>query len=231
MQNHLINRDYRLPKEFEVAGKYYAPTSGFLTLNLISQDGTVLHTDDLPANNPSLWVIAGDIFTLDNTERFKYVFLTVEFTSNNENVIYQESFRVIRFKPITVTPARVLAELGDTGNEIDTGLIDSYQAYCDLSEKIGTDLFADPRKSPEANNAIFAHLVITLIPTLHLKLKSLVAIDDHKTQRFSLDMDALRDHYSSQLFRILRDHFAYEDTTAYEPLLTFATRSDIITGE
>lgn len=231
MQNHLMSRDYRLPKEFEVAGKFYVPTTGYLTINLIDQTGSVLYSDDLPANNPSAWVIAGDIFTLDATERFKQVFLDVQFQSENSTHIYSESFRVIRFKPITVTPSRVVAELGDTGNEIDLSLIDVYQAYVDLSDKIGADLFADSRKSPEANKAIFAQLVLTLLPTLQFKLKALVAIDDHKIQRLQLDFDALRDHYSVQLNRVLIDHFGYEDRTAYEPLITFATRGDIITGE
>lgn len=230
MQNHLINRDYRLPREFEIAGKFYAPTTGILAVSLINQDGTVLHSDDLPANNPSLWFVSGDVFTLDQTERLKLIFLNVEFMSDEGPKTYAQSFRLIKFKPITITPERVLAEIGAERDEVDIGLIDPYMAYCELTEKLGMDLFDDPKKAPEANQAILAQLVLNLLPTLALKLKASQAIDDYKFTRNPLNITQLTDSFASRLFKILSTHFGYEDTTSYEPLITFATRTDIITG-
>lgn len=231
MLSHFVGRDFRLHQEFEVAGKFYAPTTGVLNLNLVAQDGSQLHSFSLPVTEPLNWVITGNNFSLEIDERFKFVFLTVDFMSEEGPKTWSQTLRLIRFKPITINSMRVIQELGAFEDEIASDLIDPYQAYCDLSDKLGTDLFQDPKKAPEANKAILAHIVLQLLPTLSLKLKASHAIDDQKFSRQRVDTAALTEHYSVMLFRTLADHFGYEDTTAYEPLITMVSRTDPFTGE
>ncbi len=231
MQSHFVGRDFRLHQEFEVSGKFYAPTTGVLNLSLTSHDGSELHSSSLPVSDPLNWIITGNNFSLDASERFKFVFLSVDFQSDEGPKTWHQTLRLIRFKPITINAARVLQELGAFEDEISPDLIDTYQAYCDLSDKVGADLFQDPKKAPEANRAILAHIALQLLPTLSLKLKASHAIDDQKFSRQRLDIAALTEHYSVILFRTLADHFGYEDTTAYEPLITIVSRTDPFTGE
>lgn len=231
MKNHFQKRDYKLPTEFEVEGIFYRPTDDDdMQVQIVDAEEMVLFDESFDPNDPDEWLIPGDSLELEPDELAKDVFLTVSFVVGEEPLLYQQHFRIIRQKPITVTPNALRATVGANIDELPSEVLDIYGSYLDISERIGDDLFADPKKVRVANRLIHLYCLLQQLPTLQMRLLHSRAVDDHKFTRDRIDYDKLNDTLMREYETLLAQEFGYSEQVADEPLVTIVSRDDPFGG-
>ncbi len=222
----------KLPKEFTVNDEFYAPDPAedlYVVLRDVS--GAALGNKVyLDLAEPD-WLVPASNFSLDANELSKFLFMEVTFVSKGQQINWSSPVRVVRFKPITVTPLQVRNLLGASNEELPDSVFDIYAGYLEVSEILNQDLFTDVSKVSHANKALLLHVAISQIPTLPLRLLKTREVDDHKMTRQSIDYVTLQGELYANFRSLLVNHFNYVPVDDYEPLLTVVSVTDPLTGE
>lgn len=198
-----------------------------ITWTVESADLTLVATADVPAMAELQdVVIPGSAFVLAPDSKETYLWVTV--TVSNAGLISQEMVQVIARVPLTKTAADVRGLLGVSEDELEDAVVDLYSTYLDVNRRVGLDVLADLSKLREANDLILYHEAIKQTHTLHLKALAEHKIDDHHKKRFGMDLQSLLDSLWSQALSL--EDFVAGQTVAAEPLVSFATTTDVITG-
>lgn len=230
MLNHTQNRDFKLPRMFNISGAYFSPDDGDIEVELIDALGTVVANTYWSWDEPGDWVLPASNFQIEEGAYVLDLFLNVKFTAQGELHHFSDHLRVIRFKPITVTPNALRLMLGANAEEMPDETFDVYGAYVEISERIGSDLFADLTKARVANRLITLKTLLSQIPTLQLRLMQSRAVDDHKFTRAKINYDQLKGELLSEYETLLGTEFGYQEILEAEPLLTVVSRTDPYSG-
>lgn len=229
MLNHITGRDLKLPKEYLVADEYLMPT-GDVTVTILGITGDVVGEHIIqPQNN--VYMVPSTHFGLAGMELAKPLFLQISFTIDDIDHEVMQPLRVIRFKPITVTPKDVRSQVGATLEEMPDSGFDIYGSYLELCEKLGADIFADSQKLLKANRLLLLHVLIKELPTLSLRLLNSRSIDDHKFTRNRINIEEIGNQLKSEYELLMISEFSQVSELIEEPLLTIVNRSDPFTGE
>lgn len=222
----------KLPKEFLVNDQFFTPDPAEdLYVELRDVSGVTLGSRIyLDLAEPD-WLVPASNFSLAVDELSKFLFMEVTFITDGQQITWSSPVRVVRFKPITVTPLQVRNLLGASNEELPDSVFDVYAGYLEVSEILNGDLFSDVTKVVHANKALLLHVAITQIPTLPLRLLKTREVDDHKMTRQSIDYVTLQGELYAQFLSILVKHFNYVPLDDYEPLLTVVPVTDPLTGE
>lgn len=231
MINHTQNRDFKLPRMFEINGAFFAPDADDVELELLSAEGVVITQGFWGFDESDDWIIPASFFTVAPEVYSTDLFLQVKFIANGELHLFSDHLRVIRFKPITVTANALRLALGANAEEMPDETFDIYGAYVEISERIGRDLFADLTKSRVSNRLITLKCLLSQIPTLQLRLMQSRAVDDHKFTRAKVNYDQLKGDLLSEYETLLGTEFGFEEPIDAEPLLTIIGRTDPFAGE
>lgn len=222
----------KLPKEFLVNDQFFTPDPAEdLYVELRDVSGATLGSRIyLDLAEPD-WFVPASNFSLAVDELSKFLFMEVTFITDGQQITWSSPVRVVRFKPITVTPLQVRNLLGASNEELPDSVFDVYAGYLEVSEILNADLFSDVTKVVHANKALLLHVAITQIPTLPLRLLKTREVDDHKMTRQSIDYVTLQGELYAQFRSLLVNHFNYVPVDDYEPLLTVVPVTDPLTGE
>lgn len=222
----------KLPKEFLVNDQFFTPDPAEdLYVELRDVSGATLGSRIyLDLAEPD-WLVPASNFSLAVDELSKFLFMEVTFITDGQQITWSSPVRVVRFKPITVTPLQVRNLLGASNEELPDSVFDVYAGYLEVSEILNADLFSDVTKVVHANKALLLHVAITQIPTLPLRLLKTREVDDHKMTRQSIDYVTLQGELYAQFRSLLVNHFNYVPVDDYEPLLTVVSVTDPLTGE
>lgn len=229
MLNHITGRALKLPKEYLVADEYLMPT-GDVTVTILGITGDVVGEHIIQPQN-SVYMVPSTHFGLAGMELAKPLFLQISFTIDDIDHEVMQPLRVIRFKPITVTPKDVRSQVGATLEEMPDSGFDIYGSYLELCEKLGADLFADSQKLLKANRLLLLHVLIKELPTLSLRLLNSRSIDDHKFTRNRINIEEIGNQLKSEYELLMVSEFSQVSELIEEPLLTIVNRSDPFTGE
>lgn len=229
MINHVTGRDLKLPKEYLVADEYLMPT-GEVTVTILGITGDVVGEHIIQPQN-SVYMVPSTHFGLAGMELAKQLFLQISFTIDDIDHEVMQPLRIIRFKPITVTPKDVRSQVGATLEEMPDSGFDIYGSYLELCEKLGADLFADSQKLLKANRLLLLHVLIKELPTLSLRLLNSRSIDDHKFTRNRINIEEIGNQLKSEYELLMVSEFSQVSELIEEPLLTIVNRSDPFTGE
>ncbi len=222
----------KLPKEFLVNEEFFTPDPAEdLYVELRDVSGATLGSRIyLDLAEPD-WLVPASNFSLAVDELSKFLFMEVTFITDGQQITWSSPVRVVRFKPITVTPLQVRNLLGASNEELPDSVFDVYAGYLEVSEILNADLFSDVTKVVHANKALLLHVAITQIPTLPLRLLKTREVDDHKMTRQSIDYLTLQGELYAQFRSLLVNHFNYVPVAEYAQLLTVVSVTDPLTGE
>lgn len=229
MINHVTGKALKLPKEYLVADEYLVPTDT-VGVTILDITGNVIGNHFIDADN-GVYMVPSTHFGLAGMELAKPLFLQISFTIDDIDHEVMQPLRVIRFKPITVTPKDVRSQVGATLEEMPDSGFDIYGSYLELCEKLGADLFADSQKLLKANRLLLLHVLIKELPTLSLRLLNSRSIDDHKFTRNRINIEEIGNQLKSEYELLMVSEFSQVSELIEEPLLTIVNRSDPFTGE
>lgn len=229
MINHIAGRVLKLPKEYLVDDLYLTPTDEII-VEILDATGNVLGSHSIDPDN-GVYTVPNTHLGLAGMELAKSIFVQLSFTIDDNDYQIMQIVRVIRFKPITVTPNQLRLQVGATIEEMPDAGFDIYGSYLELCERVGSDIFLDPTKLAKANRLIFLHCLIKELPTLSLRLMRSRAVDDHKFQRNRVDLNEVGNQLKSEFELLLVSDFNQVVERIDEPLLTIVQRSDPFLGD
>ena len=229
MINHVTGKALKLPKEYLVADEYLVPTDT-VVVTILDITGNVIGNHFIDADN-GVYMVPSTHFGLADMELAKPLFLQISFTIDDIDHEVMQPLRIIRFKPITVTPNDVRSQVGATLEEMPDSGFDIYGSYLELCEKLGADLFADSQKLLKANRLLLLHVLIKELPTLSLRLLNSRSIDDHKFTRNRINIEEIGNQLRAEYELLMISDFSKESELINEPLLTIVNRSDPFTGD
>lgn len=228
MQNHVAFKPFKLPKEYLVGDDYLVPNDT-VTVSVLDHTGNELGKHYIDAEN-GFYTLPATHLGLAELELAKPLFLQLSFTIDDINYDVSQTIRLIRFKPITITPTQLRSQVGATTEEMPDSGFDIYGSYLELCERVGTDIFADATRMMKANRLILLHTLIKELPTLSLRLLSSRAVDDHKFTRNRINVQEIGNQMKSEYELLLINDFNQTVEQIDEPLLIVVPRPDPFSG-
>lgn len=217
------------------------PDSGSVKLNLRSHNGTLLITDQtitVPNGENSVSInIAGSNNTLSGGQKFASRTAHITYQVGGQTYHQYYPYRVIPWLNHSVTEDKVRFALGVNSNDLPDEAIDItrayYQAEARLAEDsltIATELASGTLNEVRANEVILCTAALEVLPSLRLSVSQKEDNGALSFARFAQapEWDVIEEKIRNRLASALEE--LANTATSASTLLTFATRTDPVTG-
>jgi hypothetical protein len=205
------------------------PDSGSVSVSITNLENQLLQISGEDTPELALQIPEGEL-TVSAGELASFYNLRADYTLNGVDKVYYDLIRVIKNLPITVAPTTVQNILGVSELELESSQIDIYGYYMELTSLLAVDIFSDVSKIVKANQLLAYFAAFNELQTLSLKVLQTFSVDDYKKTRYSnVELQKLSE-IISQKYWSLRSEFDASGALPQEPLVQFATRTDVVTG-
>lgn len=221
----------------EVNGEAVQPTTGTAKFTVYTVLGvaipalTNIAAAMLPGGTEALVVIEGSNNILVDSEPLTR-FVRFQFESGGRVLRQQESYRILPFLPITVTPEYIrMVLLGGVGPS-DKSAYDIYGAYLEAKRAIPTlDDHLVGEYASEANQAIGIYAARPHAKRLMISLNQREKSHDEEVERFrGIDFAAISAGLDAELVSLLMLLNGTGSLTPY-PAVELTTPTDVVTGQ
>lgn len=220
----LFGDDYTIDSEIELNDTLYAADTGSVSVSIRDCLGQEVHSqsgETLPL------VLSGAHFNIEvgHSELYQVI---LGFTVSGKAYKKFISIKVVFPISFGFSDDDVRAFLGVNNTETESLYLDKYEALRLVEEDLEKAIFKDKTVYKKESRLVFLKLILMNIPTLKLRLKKSVKVDDYSESRFDLNIDEVEQRVRSEYNRI-KQAFGFSYDT--EPLLVLGTPTDVVTGQ
>lgn len=163
---------------------------------------------------------------------FETRFLTVEYTAGNVPQVWETSYNLCQYVPLSTSASKVRAYLGVLSDELPDSDIDLHEAYFELLQDfpdLPTWLTDGGYKQMAANQAISLKAALKAIPSLQLRVLAVDKNDVAEFQRLkNIDFNKLEMALLSQIEKALST--ASDSVETVPTLMVVTSPTDPVTG-